>query len=133
MPTDRIWKSTRVPLFTLILPTCGGTLSTMKVAEGPAALLVLDKASVATPLAMVMPRVPVPVIPLMVTTGLLLVPLVTLMVPFAVPVLFRVTLILARLTVVAPVTVIGKSTGPMLVMLTLGAPIETIGPDLIIV
>ena len=61
------------------------------VALGPAAGAVLPATSLAVPAARVIPSVPVPVMPLMVTVRVVPEP-VTATVPLAVPVLFRVML-----------------------------------------
>ena len=69
----------------------GAVLSTVKVVLGPDAGVVLPAGSLAVPAAMEMPNVPSPVILLMVTVRVRPVP-ETPIVPFAVPVLFKVML-----------------------------------------
>jgi hypothetical protein len=84
----------------------GPVLSTIKVALGPAAAAVLPAASLAVFAAKEMPKVPLPVIALILTV-LVAVPLPkTDTVPVAVPVVFKVTSVGAKLTVLAPVYVI---------------------------
>jgi hypothetical protein len=78
-------------------------LSTTNVALGPAGPAVLPTASVAVPAAMEMPIVPFPLIALIVTV-LIAVPVpVTAMVPVALPVVFKLTFALAKVTAAAPV------------------------------
>ena len=80
----------------------GETLSTTNVALGPAAGAKLPALSVAVPAAMVIPKVPSPVIELMVTVRLLPVP-VTAIIPEAVLVVFRVMFAGIRVLVLKPV------------------------------
>lgn len=80
-----------------------GLLSTITVLLGPADGAVLPAASLAVPAAMVMPNVPSPVMLLIVTVREVLSVPLTLTVPFAVPVLFKVILDAVRLTKSAPV------------------------------
>ena len=75
------------------------TVNVVLVAPGS----VLPAPSLALPAAMVIPRVPSPVIPLMVTVGVAVAPPVTAIFPVAFPVVFKVILAANRLTVVAPV------------------------------
>ncbi len=84
------------------METDGAVLSTLKVVPGPALAAVLPAVSLAVPAAMLMPSVPSPVMLLIRTVAVVLVPLSTLTVPLAVPVLFSVTLPLSRLTEFAP-------------------------------
>lgn len=80
----------------------GIEFATWKVALGPAESA--DPAAfVAVPAATDMPRVPSPVIPDMVTVRVVRSVPVTVTVPLAVPVLFRITLPDERLNDVAPV------------------------------
>ena len=82
----------------------GPVLSTVKVPLGPAAGAVLPAPSLAVPASMLMLRVPLPVIPLIVTVGVAVVPPVTATVPAAVPVgLFNVISPASKLIVLAPV------------------------------
>jgi len=71
------------------MPMVGRMLSQVKTALGPAAGALLPDLSVAVPSGMEMPRVPSPLMALMVTVRVVPVP-VTATVPLAVPVLFRV-------------------------------------------
>ena len=80
----------------------GGRLSTLKVVLGPAPVSELPTRSEDVAAAMVMPKVPFPVILEIVTVGLLVVPLETLTDPSADPVLLRVISPEVRLTVLAP-------------------------------
>lgn len=80
----------------------GGVLSTVKVVAGPAAGAKFAALSLAVPAAMEMPSVPVPVILLIVTVRVVLPEPLTLTVPLAVPVLFRVTLAAISVTLSAP-------------------------------
>ena len=81
----------------------GDVLSAIKVAlaEEPASML--PNASLDVAAAMVMPKVPSPVMELIVTVGVVVVPLLTETVPVAVPVVFRVMSPVVRFTVSAPV------------------------------
>ena len=77
-------------------------MSTLKVVLGPAPGAVLPPASLAVPAAIDIPKVPSPVIPLIVTV-LVVVPVPdTTTLPVAVPVVFKVTFPLARVTLFAP-------------------------------
>jgi hypothetical protein len=77
-------------------------LSTVNVALGPVPEALFPAVSVAVPLPMLIPSVPFPVILLMDTVGVLVVPLLTDIVPVAVPVVFRVIAPTVRLTEFAP-------------------------------
>ena len=77
----------------------GAVLSTVKVVLGPEAGAVFPARSLAVPVAIEIPRVPSPLIPLMVTMRVVPVPESTLTVPLAVKVLFRVMLPAARVLV----------------------------------
>ncbi len=78
-------------------------MSTATGDEGDEPLAALPALSNAVPGAILMPRLPSPVMPLMRTVGVEVVPLSTLNVPAASPVVFSVMLPTARLTLVAPV------------------------------
>ena len=78
-----------------LMPTVGAVLSTVKVALAEDAGAEFPAVSVAVPAAMVMPRVPLPLMPEMLTVRVFPVP-VTPRVPVAVPVGFRVMLPVAR-------------------------------------
>ncbi len=82
--------------------TVGETLSTTTGEAGPADAAVLPAPSEAVPAARLIPKVPSPVMPLIRTVGVAEVPLRTLTEPFAVPVLFSVTLPGNRLMLAAP-------------------------------
>ena len=73
-----------------LIPIVGPELSTAKVALGPEAGAVFPARSAAVPAAIEIPKVPSPVMLLMVTVRELPVPLMP-MLPLAVPVLFKVT------------------------------------------
>lgn len=81
----------------------GGVLSTTKVALGPAAGEVFPRMSVAVPAAILIPSVPVPVMPLMVTVRVAPEP-DTPIVPAAVPVAFNVMLAGARVLALNPLS-----------------------------
>src|SRR5205814_6226603 len=106
----------------------GAVLSTVNVALGPAAGALFPAVSVAVPAAMEMPSVPSPVMLDSVTVRVLPVP-VTPIDAVAVPVVFSVILptpsVLALKFASAYVTV--YVTGPALVVVADGAPIDTVG------
>ena len=77
----------------------------MKVVLGPAAGARLPTRSVAVPAAIEIPSVPLPVSPLMVTVRVRPEPVTLLIVPLAVPVLFRVMFAAARVLVLKLVSV----------------------------
>ena len=79
----------------LLIEIVGAVLSTVKVALGPAAGARLPTRSVAVPAAIEIPSVPLPVMLLMVTVRVRPEP-ETLIVPLAVPVVFRVMFAGAR-------------------------------------
>jgi hypothetical protein len=81
----------------------GAVLSTVKVALGVDAGAVLPALSEAVPAAIVMPRVPSPVMPETATVRVVFPLPVTAIVPPAVPVAFRLILLAAKVTVSAPV------------------------------
>src|SRR5207244_3558495 len=107
----------------------GGVLSTMKVALGPAAGAVLAAESAAEPASMVMPRVPSPVILLIVTTRLVPVPLSKLKLPLAELVPTKWTLVVERVlaTKWASPYVTVKVIGPCAVMGADGWPMAIVG------
>ncbi len=82
--------------------TVGAVLSAVNAVPGPTAPAVFPTLSLAVPAAMLMLSVPLPVILAIRTVGAFVVPLSTLTVPLAVPVLLRVTFPLSRLTLLAP-------------------------------
>ena len=75
---------------------------TVNIVPGPAADALLPALSEAVPAAMLIPSVPFPVIDEIVTVGVFVVPLLTLTVPPAVPVVFSVTFAVVRFTPVEP-------------------------------
>ena len=77
-------------------------MSTVNVALGPAPEALFPAVSEAVPLPMLIPSVPFPVILPMETVGVLVVPLLTDIVPVAVPVAFNVIAPAVRLTEFAP-------------------------------
>ena len=79
----------------------GPELSTVNVALGPAPGAKLTP-SVAVPAAIVIPKVPSPVMPLIVTVLVVVPPPETATVPLAVPVVFKVILPGTKVTEVAP-------------------------------
>ena len=86
-----------------LIEMVGPVLSTVNVPLGPAAGAGLVAASVAVPAAILMPRVPLPVVPVMVTVRVVVPVPVTVTVPVAVPVgLFKVMFPVAKVTAVAP-------------------------------
>jgi hypothetical protein len=85
--------------------TAGWIVSTETVALGPAAVAGLPAASVAVPAAIDIPSVPLPVIPEMVTSRVVVSMMLTPTVPVAVPVVSRVIAVGSRLTELAPVYV----------------------------
>jgi len=108
----------------------GAVLSTVNNPLVAAGALLPDP-SVAVLAAMVMPIVPFPLIPETVIVGVLVVPPVTFtVVAAAVPVVFNVIFALLRLTVVAPMYVAVKVTGPVLVTAGEGAAMLSEGPVL---
>ena len=80
----------------------GGVLSTLNVELGPHAGALPPPVPVAVPAAIDMPRVPSPVMLFIVTVRVVLPVPLTLIAPFAVPVLFRVTFALASVIELAP-------------------------------
>ena len=120
-------------LFEYVRATVGGVLSTVNVVDAPIALDVLPAVSDAVPAAIDIPKVPSPVM-FEIVTALVAVPEpVTATVPFAVPVLFKVTFPFARVTVSAPVYVMVYVIGPDLVIVADGEPMEFVGPVVSIV
>ena len=116
-----------LPVVDVALVIVGGVLSTVNVPLGPAAVALFPATSVAVPAAIDIPRVPSPVMELIVTVRVVPVSL-TPRAPLAVPVLFRVispvTSVLALKFVSEYVTV--KLTGPPVVSVGLGAPIPMV-------
>ena len=88
------------------METVGAVLSTLKVVLGPAAAAVFPALSLAVAEAKEMPKVPSPVIELIVTVLVLVPEPLTATVPSADPVLLSVTLPATRETESAPVYVI---------------------------
>jgi len=87
------------------MPMAGLVLSTMKLALEPERGARLPATSRAVPAAMEIVRVPLPLMALMVTVRVAPMPLSTLTVPVAVPVLARVILAAVRLLVLKLVSV----------------------------
>lgn len=87
------------------MDTVGGVLSTVKVVLAAGAAAVLPAVSEAVPAARVMPRVPSPVMPLIVTVLDPVPAPDTVAVPSAVPVLLSVIFPSASITLSAPVYV----------------------------
>ena len=104
-------------------------VSTEKGVPGPAAGARLPALSLAVPAAMEMLNVPLPVMLLMVTVLLSPEPWTLVIVPFAVPVLFKVISPASSVFALKFVSayVIVYVTGPLLVLATLGAPISIVG------
>jgi hypothetical protein len=80
----------------------GAVLSTVNVALGPAEGARFPALSWAVPPSIEIPSVPSPLIPLIVTVGVAVVPLLTAMLPLAVPVVFNVIAAGVKLAEVAP-------------------------------
>lgn len=102
----------------------GGVLSIVTVALGPAAGAGVPPRFVAVPAASEIASDPSPVMPLIVTVRLTVPLPLTDTVPFAVPVLIKVTSAGDKVTDVAPVYVMGKVISPVFVIVLDGAPIE---------